>query len=171
MGSAEFERRLWIASAEKAVDKAGDEAVSRADAVEDVETRVVAAAVKFAVMPSESSPVIDVGGVNAAQSSGDGFEIGIFGSEGAHERTEGVRLDMEEIASIGVVWTRLGRAVGEHTDHDIDVRGEAMIERLSGREAAAFLPERRPVIEVIGDGHTVAFGGFTSLNGKLCGAL
>ena len=72
---------LGVIFHEEPVDESGDEAVARADAVEDVEAGVVAAAMEAAFVPAEGAPVIDVGSVHAAQGGGDGVQIGILRGE------------------------------------------------------------------------------------------
>ncbi len=81
MGSAEVQCFLWISRCEEAVDQSRHEAVACTNAVEDIKAGVVAAAVELALMPSQRAPVVDVGGVDAAQGGGDGFQIGVLAGE------------------------------------------------------------------------------------------
>ena len=58
---------------EKAVNQAAGEAVAAADAVEDLEARILAALVEFAVVPQDRGPVVASGGVDVAQRGGARF--------------------------------------------------------------------------------------------------
>ena len=171
VGGAEVESLLGVAGGEEAVDEAGDEAVARTDAVEDVEAGVVAGAVEFALMPGEGAPVVDAGGVDAAESGGDRLQIGILFGELGHEGAEGGALVVEEVGGVGISGAGFGWGVGEDADHDVDVGGEAVVEVLGGGEPAAFLPEGGAVVEVVGDGDAVAFGGFAGFDGEFGGAF
>lgn len=171
MGGSEVDGLLGVAGVEEAVDEAGDEAVAGADAVEDVEAGVVAAAVELALMPGEGAPVVDAGGVDAAEGGGDGLQVGILFGELGHEGAEGGALVVEEVGGVGIGRAGFGWGVCEDADHDVDVGGEAVVEVLGGGEPAAFLPEGGAVVEVVGDGDAVAFGGFAGFDGEFGGAF
>lgn len=168
---AEVEGLLGIVGSQKSVDEAGDEAVTCADAVEDIEAGVVAAAVEFTLVPGEGAPIIDAGGMDAAEGGGDGLQIGILLGELGHERAKGGAFVMEEVGGVGVGWAGFGWGVGEDADHDIDVRGEAVVEVLGRGETTAFLPEGGAVVEIVGDSDAVAFGGLAGLDREFGGAF
>lgn len=171
VGCSEVDGLLRISRTEETMDEAGDEAVASADAVEDVEAGVIAAAVEFTLVPGEGAPIIDAGGVDAAEGGGDGLQVGVFLGKLGHERAEGGAFVMEEVGGVGVGWAGFGWGVSEDADHYIDVRGEAVVEILGGGETTAFLPEGGAVVEVVGDSDAVAFGGFAGFNGEFCGAF
>jgi hypothetical protein len=147
------------------------EAVAAADAVEDLEARVLAALVELAVVPEDGGPVVDRGGVDVAQRGGGDLEVGELLHGGLDHGLEGVGLDVLEILGALDGEAERGGEVLLVADHDIDILRDLAVDLLGLLEAADGLPERGAVVEVVGDDGAVLVGGLDGLDGESGGGL
>ena len=108
----------------------------------------------------------------AAQGGGGDLEVGVLLHGGLDHGFEGVGLDVGDVGVHALdLEAERGGEVLFIADHDIDVVGDFPVHFLGLGEAADGFPERRAVVEVVGDGDAVAFGGFAGFDGEFGGAF
>ena len=165
---AEVEGGLWVASVEEAVDETGGEAITAADAIDDIEFDGFGL-VGFAFHPKHGAPGVAVGGVDFAESGGDGFDVGKFAGDFFHHAEEGGGVEFGVGFDVLAFESETFLEVFFVTDEDINVFDDAIECFLGFVESTADLPEFGAVVEVEGGDSAGGFGGLHGFDDEFWG--
>ena len=172
MGGAVIDGGLWIVLRKESEGEAAGEAVAAADAVEDVEFRILPALVEGSIVPANGAPVVSRGGDDAAQRGGGDFEVRIFLHGGFDHALEGLGLNRAEIVIHSLHFEAEGCCeILFVADHHIDILGDLAIHLAGLGLTADGFPERGSVIEVVAHNRAVLLGGSYRFDGDLRGGF
>ena len=168
VGPAEVEGGLWVTSVKQTIDETGGEAITAADAVDDIEFDGFGL-VGFAFHPKHGAPGVAVGGVDFAESGGDGFDVGKFAGDFFHHAEEGGGIKFGVGFDVLAFESETFLEVFFVTDEDINVFDDAIERFLGFVESTADLPEFGAVVEVEGSDSAGGFGGLHGFDDEFGG--
>ena len=152
----------------QAVDQPAGETVAAAHTVQNFQVLAVGRFVELAARPANRAPVIARGRLDRAQRGGDDFEVRVSLHRLADHFLEGRHIDPGEVFVRAFdLQAEAGGEVFLVADHDIHVPGNLPVDLLRALLAADAFPERRAIVEVVGDNGAVLPGGLHGFNDEL----
>ena len=169
MGYAAAEGPVDGFAGEQAVEEAGGEAVSAADAVVDVDF-ALGDVDDLIFVEGDGAPGVAAGGGGGSEGAGDEFEVGIEGGDFAEHVFVGSDGQLREILSHAFeLDAQHGGEVFFVAEEDVDFADEVAVNLLSFGFAADGFPEGVAVVEVVGDDGSGGAGGVHCFCGYLGG--
>src|SRR5204862_1223019 len=161
VGGAAFDGPLRAFLREKAVDQAGGEGVAAADAIEDLEIGARRRFVEGTVVPRNRAPIVDRRGVCDAECGRDDLQLRIGLAHFADHFLEGFFRQFAEVFVDAFDVEAEGDAeVFFVSEEHVDEGDELAIHgaRLFG--AADSLPQRRSIVQIVGNERAIFASGF-----------
>ena len=169
MGCAIINGLGGILRCHEPIDQTGSKTIATSHSVENFKIWISSGQVKLTVGPANGTPIIDGGGLDSTQCCGRYLEIRKLSCGLLNHFLEAVDFDGRNIFIHALHFeTKACREIFLISNHDIDILGNVAVDLLRLGMSTNGLPERRAVIQIIGDHRTMLLGNFYGLFNNTC---
>src|SRR5690625_4891827 len=167
-----FDRFCRITMLQESVDQTGCKAIATTDAVENLEVFPISRFIELAVRPADRAPIVDRSRFHRSKSCTGRLEIRELLHNTLNHLLELIDFDRRNVFVNPFNFkSETGSVILFVSDHHIDLSGNAAVNLLRLLLATDRIPQRRTIVQVIGNNRSVLLCRRNSFFNNGCGRL